>query len=265
MTRDLNDLDLSELERELELEMDDDAELTDDRGIERELEILTEFEEEPEGEFEEVEQETGDDYAERFYELSTRAFESESEVDAAVNDLLGEMEREYFWGGLKKALKKVPVKKLLKKGLSVVKGLALKHPALQGLKSLTQLARGNLKGMLGSFAKTAITTLLSSHPAGAAILPALRALGFEATEDPEVNRAAWQNFVEVSREAFDHLGTSMTEIADEPLEASRLATNAFQAAFRRAQINPNATGLKRKQYRIYIRRGEEVTVIIKGQ
>lgn len=79
MPEDGNDIDMSELEREVELEMEE--ELVEEEELEKEFEVLTELEgEEPEEEFEEVEEGTKD-YAERFYELSTREFESEAEVD----------------------------------------------------------------------------------------------------------------------------------------------------------------------------------------
>src|SRR5690349_1592865 len=48
-------------------------------------------------------------YAERFYELSQREFESDSERDASVHELMREMETEYFLG------------KLIKKGAGLIK------------------------------------------------------------------------------------------------------------------------------------------------
>jgi hypothetical protein len=228
-------VDLSELEREFELEMEGD--------------LVSE----PESEFEEglpaeygdnLESETGDDsetddttrtYAERFYELSQRGYESEYEMEGDVSQLVNEMEQEFFFGGLAKRLRKAG-RGLLKKGLRYAAG---KIPALQALQGLTQLTRGNLKGMLGSLAKAG---LASAIPGGAVALPALKALGFEASEDPEANREAWQNYAEVSREAFEQLSDTLHENADQPMEASRLASTAFQTALKNVQSRLGATG-----------------------
>ena len=46
------------------------------------------------------------EFAEQFYELGQRQFESEFEVDRELSEVLDEMEREYFLGGLVKEFKK---------------------------------------------------------------------------------------------------------------------------------------------------------------
>jgi hypothetical protein len=226
MARYADTSDMSELERELELEMEGDEEA----GVEQELDEEWEAEESDE-EFEDIEGESESDFAERFYELSQREFESETELDNSLNELFTEMERDLFWGKIKKGfnrLKKKGLGKLLQKGLKVAAG---RFPQLKVLQGITDLAKGDLTGMLKSAAKVA----LSAHPAGAVALPALKALGFESAEDPERNREAWNNYVEVAREAYDNLAENFTENADNPLEASRLAGNAFQNAVKRVQ------------------------------
>jgi len=228
-------VDLSELEREFELEMEGDPSLESDSEFEDGL--STEFEAGLEADAAEEFETDGASgpYAERFYELSQRGYESEYEMEGDVSEIVNEMEQEFFFGGLGKRLRKAG-RGLLKKGLRYAAG---KVPALQALKGLTQLARGNLKGMLGSLAKAG---LASAVPGGAVALPALKALGFEASEDPEVNREAWQNYAEVSREAFEVLADSLHENADQPMEASRLASTAFQTALRNVQSRIGATG-----------------------
>jgi hypothetical protein len=233
MVRSLNDTDMSEMEREFELEMGDDYETTEDSEAVEDQELDEELGEESESlsefdeELESVEEESGG-FADRLNELSQREYESESEVDQELNAVLNEMEQDFFFGGLKKKLKSAG-KGLLQKGLKFAAG---QIPALQAFKGLTQLSRGNLKGFLGSLAKTAIT---SAIPGAAVALPALKALGFNPLGDSEANRNAWSNYVEVSREAYDHLAANLHENADNPLEASRLATNAFQTALKRVQ------------------------------
>ena len=270
MARNQDDSYLSELERELELEMDD-LELENESELDEELsdeefENASDYEEDSQQqEFELDEGETGD-YAERFYELSQMEFESESELDRELEGLLNGMERDYFFGGIKKFIKSKG-KGLIKKGLKYAAG---RVPALQALKGITQLARGNLKGSLLALAKTA----LAAHPAGAAALPALKALGFETSEDSEANREAWDNYVEVARESYEHLAQNLNENADSPLEASRLATNAFQTALRqqggrktsqqrarRFKRGGVTVGSGRKRQIVYIDRDVEEVVI----
>jgi hypothetical protein len=114
-------MDMSELEREFEFEMEaeSDDEFEGEFEEEFEFELDDEFEFEADDEFEGMEdQEYGNDYAERFYELSQRQFESESEVDTAINEVLDDMEREYFFGkalrGIKNIAKKVSKNQVFK-------------------------------------------------------------------------------------------------------------------------------------------------------
>jgi hypothetical protein len=226
MARYSNESDLSELEQEFELEMDN-LEFEGERNMDEELgdeefEGTGDYEEDLQREFEGGDEENTD-YAERFYELSQMEHESESDLDREVHQLLNEMEQEYFsFGGLGK---------LAKKGWSYAKkkGIEYAKKRFPALQAITQLTRGNLKGLLASLAKTA----LAASPAGAVALPALSALGFESGEDSGANREAWDNYVGVCKEAFENLAENLNERADEPLEASRLATKAFQTALTR--------------------------------
>ncbi|MBI4523814.1 MAG: hypothetical protein HY695_08395 [Deltaproteobacteria bacterium] len=265
MAKDLNNGDMSELERELELEMEGDEGSAEEAELEQELDEEWEAEG-PEEEFEDVEGESAGDFAERFYELSQREFESESEVDSSLNELFTEMERDLFWGKIRKGfqrLKRKGLGRLLQKGLKLAAG---RFPHIKVLQGLTDLSKGNLTGMLKSAAKVA----LAAHPAGAVALPALKALGFEQAEEPERNREAWDNYVELAREAYDHLAENLTENADNPLEASRLAANAFQTALKKVQagipsVNAqrNTVGMGAAQGRRVINLGSGQTIFIR--
>ncbi|MGI6455248.1 MAG: hypothetical protein ACOX5R_06440 [bacterium] len=240
-------MDMSELEREFEFEMEaeSDDEFEGEFEEEFEFELDDEFEFEADDEFEGMEdQEYGNDYAERFYELSQRQFESESEVDTAINEVLDDMEREYFFGkalrGIKNIAKKVSKNQVFKTAFNAAKSLASKHPAFKALQGVTQLARGNLRGMLGSLAKAGLGSMV---PGGAAILPALQALGFKETELPEDNREAWNNYVMVAREAYETMANSITDQIDNPMIANQKATSAFQQALKKA-----SSGRGRKRY-----------------
>lgn len=297
MLRDVNDTDMSEMEREFELEMEEDDEPVDDEDLEEEFENLVELEmeeadepvddedleeefeslmelemeEELENEFDENEpEEEYGDFADRFYEISLEMGESELEIDAKINSLLSEMEREYLFGSLfrriRKAKEKIEkgVKRAARGGLGRlvrrVAGRAMKGiPGIQVLKGITQLSGGNLRGLLAALAKVGLS---SAIPGGGIAVPAaLQALGFREVSDPEENREAWSNFTEVAMEAFDHLAGTLNERADDPVEANRLATDAFQTALRKHQIRAPRVGSRKKKTRIIeLRKGQRIVI-----
>jgi len=284
-----SEFEISDLEREIELEMDDSSsmeheadddpssmeyEADDDSGVDHESESDSDSTEEMEfeGMVEDSESETSDsdgadrdatdDFAERFYELSMREFENEPDLDREIGGILNEMERQYFWGSLKKLAKKglkYGAKRLLKKARGFAKGVP-------GFKSITQLARGNLKGALSSLAKQGLSAALRMNPATAVGMTALKGLGFDPLGDSEANRGAWNNYTAVAREAYDQLAANLNESSDQPVEASRQAAAAFQTALQRAPRHRGGGGMSRngKVHRIRVRAGETITLIIEG-
>jgi hypothetical protein len=267
---------MSDLEREFELDME--SEPPEEEAFETELdeELEAEFEEEfrdQEGPEEEFDQELGletdqdpreMEFAERFYELGQRQFESEFEVDRELAEVLDDMEREYFFGRLVKGVKRLAKSKLVR-GL-VRKGLRFAQQRFPALKAVTQLARGNLKGALLPLAKTALGTVV---PGGPAALSVLQGLGFETAEDAAQNRFGWQNYTRMAREAYEHLADNMTMRVDEPREASQLAASAFQAALRQAQartqagpglISAGARSARGRVIRVRLRPGQKLVV-----
>lgn len=294
MYRKSNQQDMSELEQEFELEMDDsetDDFETDDFEMNDDSETDDfEFEADDESESDDYESEHEDDsqgeyewlessnsgYGERFFELSQREFESESEIDEAVNEILDDMEREYFLGGiLKGGLSKLKsaAQNLAKKGIAMAKKAGINLPSIEALKSMLGPVAGLLKGNLGALIKPALKAALMAHPAGMAALPALKALGFESSEDMGENREAWDNYAAVAQESFEYLAANINANANNPIEASRLAANAFQAGLKnvknRRGFMPNkmrrANSQKRKVRRIYIHPGETLVIRRKGR
>ncbi len=241
----------SDLEQEFELEMEDDQEAREPEAMDEELEAADE-------ELDDRASESSD-YAERLFELSLREYESESEVDSAVNDVLNEIEQDFFFGRIKKGwnkFKKGALGKLVNKGLKLAAGHI---PAFQALKGITSLARGDLKGLLGSLVKAGVS---SAIPGGGIALDALKTIGFKEAETPDENREAWDNVVEVAREAYEHLASNMTERAADPVEATRLATDAFKAGLHRRGAGGAArtAGRARTRRRIRIRRGDVIVI-----
>jgi hypothetical protein len=242
----------SSLEREIELEMDEELEaaneetrLEDSEAGDEEYEDVLELDEELESDEEagldeelDEELEGSDDhesqYVDRFMEIAAREFESESEVDQAMNETLNDVASEYLFGSIWKKAKKFGkrlaknkiVGSLVKKGLSVASG---QFPAL---KAAMQLAKGNLQGALLNLGKQALGTVV---PGSTAALGALSSLGITPGGEGEAERESWENYVQLSREAFEHLANNVTPTANQPVEANRLAANAFQHAVKRAQ------------------------------
>ena len=235
---------MSDLEREFELDLE--AEPADEGEFESgldeeafEAELDEEYGEEEVGdeadrefEFEQDEDPRELEFTERFYELGQRQFEFEFEVDRALTGVLNDMEREYFLGGLVKKLGR----SRLVRGL-VRKGLSFAQQRFPALKAVTQLARGNLKGMLLPLAKTALGAAV---PGGPVALGVLKGLGFETAEDAANNRAGWQNYTRMAREAYEQMADSVTMNVDQPRAASAIATNAFQQAVAAAQARAQA-------------------------
>ena len=240
MYRDQDQSSLSELESEYELEVDDsESEYESDsefefgdseyEGLDSESdgEYESDYEDEYESEFDSESQDgETSQYADRFYELAQMEYESESELDQEVNGILNEMEQDFFWKAAKRFIKKRGPGLLGKLG----KYALSKSPFGQGFNVLSQVAKGNLKGALAGLAKTA----MSAHPGLAAAMPALGALGFEASEGAEGNREAWNNYADVAREAYENLAASITPKAANPAVASDLAKRALRTALQRA-------------------------------
>ncbi len=283
MLRDLDQSSLSELESEYELEMDDMEFEYEEEARDEEYEGDFEYEsgdEEYENDFEyegddeyEMSDSENSDYSERFYELAQMEFESESELDQEVNGILNEMEQDFFFKTARKFWKSRGRGLLGKLG----KFALSKLPHAQALKSLTQLARGDLKGSLLGLAKTA----LSSHPAIAAAMPALDALGFgksgnSATDSTEENKEAWDNYVEVAREAYENLAKNLNENITDPMVANEVAKKSLKTALNtvkagtasgRMQTSGSMPGTAIRQRGrkrvVYLRPGEYLVVIRK--
>jgi hypothetical protein len=259
--------DMSQLEQEFELEMEDDDEREAADATDEEFEDLPVEGESPDDDEHELGDDPGEstDYAERLHELSLREYESESEIDGALGDVLTEMEHEFFLGKLRSGwnrFKKKGIGKLVNKAMKMAAG---KIPAFQALSGITRLARGDLKGMIGSLAKAGIGAAI---PGGGVALDALKGLGFGEGELADDNRPAWEGVVSVAREAYEHLANNITERADEPLEASRVASDAFRTALQKQRsggapqarrVGARGPAGQRKR-RIRLRRGDILIV-----
>jgi hypothetical protein len=104
-------------------------------------------------------------------------------------------------------------------------------------------------------------------PGGTATLDAVKSLGLAASEYPERNQQAWENYVTLAREAYEYLADNVTENADKPAEAARLANNAMRHAISRAQSRaatlrrPRGSMRRRGHYGYIGSHGQQARVI----
>lgn len=220
----LAETDMSDIEKEFDIEMDK----TDERFFEDDPDQLFETlmeDDEPEGRYE------AGNYANRLYELSLKGFESEYEVDGQLSKILGEMEREFFFKSLKKKFKKT-------------------------FKSATKMLKNPL-------VRSLITTGLNVVAPGSGTVAntAAKAMGFELNGEPEENREAWNNFVYFAQEAYDHLAENLDKNAAQTLEDNRQINKAIKYGL--SQVMSLATPLGTDDGNtkvVYLKEGERLLI-----
>jgi hypothetical protein len=261
----------SELEREFELDMGEVSEFEIDADEESEADVEGEAaddEFEAEDLQDEFEADLGNsefdgDYAERLYEISQREFEGPEEAAEAFDGVLNEMYENFLGLGKVKNYLKKKGKKLLKAGLKTGLGVLSKHPAFGLVKNV--LAGKNLTQILTSLAQTAA----AGTPIGATLMPALKTLGFPGAT-PAEQKEAWNNFVEVAREAYVDLADNLSEAADQPFEATQVATQSLKRGLQRVvarrRSGAGRNGAERdRTIRIRVRPGQRIRLVIIGQ
>jgi hypothetical protein len=262
--------DISDLESQYELESDEDSEFEygEDAELDDDSELDDEFEtgEEPEGELDQSQT-----YGERFHELAMREFETDEELEVGLRDILGEMEQQYFIGGL--------VKKgfggLVKRAKKAAGGLARRaaSAAASHLKRLP--VAGLLKGASSLLGKNLTDQLMrlaaSAVPGGAIGLPALQALGIIPggnTGAAAADSETWDQFAEFAQEVYETAAAQVNPSALTPVTALGAAGQVI------GNVVHRRTGLGRGAFRgaghavsgrrvIRVRPGESVLVVCK--
>ena len=225
---------LSEFEQEFELEFESetydnendfelDNEFESENDNEFEFESDSEFESENDNEFE---FEAENSYESRLYEILNNNYESELEFENNLNEVLHEMEKDYFWGGLKKWVKK-------KGGVSgLLAKYAKKLPIVSAAKALSSVARGDLRGALKNvMSNDLLKTGLSFVPGGSAAVKGLdmanKLLG--DSETPNVPMAKVKQAVAVGKAAYDGLAKNLAS-AQTPQDIKDMGKKALQQA-----------------------------------
>jgi hypothetical protein len=161
------------------------------------------------------------DLAQSFVELQERKFESALSRNAAVDDLLNEVEKQYFLGRLTGGV----VRKLLKK---LIGGVIPGNP-LKIIKRAMTLVRLAAKEPLRSALINAFTT----HPSLVPPSSLLKLLGISETAayNAENSIDRWKQFLVLSEMMYKNIINNMNKAAvSDPVAANQLACQAFANA-----------------------------------
>lgn len=255
---------LSEFEREFEAEFEADE---IDGENEFEFEADDELEDDSEFEFEgdydtendlEMEFQTDNSYETRLYEILNNNYESELEFENNVNEVLHEMEKDFFFGSLKKWMRKRGgIKGLLAK-------YAKKLPISGAINAISAAARGDFRGALRNIASNGLLrTGLSFLPGGGIAAKGLDFVNRFANSNSETEQASMENVQEavaVGRTAYDNLARNLVN-AESEQDVREMGRKAMQQAIMThngsASRNGRSTGRRK---RIAYPAGSVVTV-----
>lgn len=149
--------------------------------------------------------------AQRFYEISQEARSTQFEHSPQFDDAIQEIERQFFFGKLKRKFKKFAKKfgkKLLKKGFSLLKK-AVGGPLSSALSVASNALRGNLKGALGGLIKSAAGALIPGGPLVTA------ALGMEASQLSGSGKEYWRQRAVQLANGYEQLAEDVVDRLEE--------------------------------------------------
>lgn len=233
-----------------ELEIEDDEMESDDELDGDDFEVSAHddtYEMESE---EDHDHENGMDYnhEDRLYQVLNNDHESELEFDQELNEVLHEMEKDYFWKGLKSKWNK------FKKGkvFAALKKVADATPIGSTIKQYTALARGDIKG----FAKNLVGQALSAMGPGGGMAKQLLNL-----ETPVANgnlRNSARYIHQATRNAYGNLVNQLTSTVGNPAMAKDFGKMAVQQALNGARTKSGG-----RKHRITI--GKNDVLIVRVQ
>jgi len=236
-----NEFELENEEDEFEVSADDEMESDD------EFESNGEFETDDEFESGDAESEINEEFTDRLYNVITNNQESELEFEQQLNEVLHEIEKDYFWGGLKKRFNKFK-----KSGLfSSLKKIAMKSPLGDAIKQATAVARGDIKGLVKGLAGQALTSMI---PGGAI---AKQMLNLEAPVTQSNPRKNAQVINTVAKNAYSNLIDKLGTITS-PAQLGQIKSMG-QAAFNQAWKRKSSRTPQQVR-RIKLRRGQKLVV-----
>jgi hypothetical protein len=221
---------LSEFEQEFELEFESDTlnednfELENDQfELNDEFELDSEFDSEYEDEFEYQDENS---YESRLYEILNSNHESELEFENSLNEVLHEMEKDYFFKSIGKWVK----------NQGGVKGLLAKYgkkmPLMSAVNAVSAASRGDFRGALKSIAgNSLLKTGLSMIPGGGVAARGLDMANkfMKEADEPAVPMEKVKQIVAIGKDAYNNLARNLVE-AQSPEEVKSMGKKAWQEA-----------------------------------
>ena len=254
-----NEFELDNEEDEFEITASNDSETDNEWENDNELENDNEFETDNEWEDDhkwessderEFEPDGGANrrYEQKLYSVLNDDHESELEFEQQLNEVLHEMEKDYFWGSLKKRWNKFKRGGLFK----TLKGLANKSPFGDVLKQVTSLARGDIKGMLKGLAGQA---LAAAVPGGGV---AKQLLNLETPINNANPKKSAQIINSTAKAAYANLINGMGTIAsaNQLQKIKTMGRSAFNQAWQQQQSDSRHIKVRR----ITLHRGQKLVV-----
>lgn len=237
-----------EFESESDWESDSELEAENDFELDSEGDYLSEFESDSEYEFENTPEGR---FEGRLYELFTNNYESDFEFENDFNEIMHEMERDYFWGGLKK---------LAKKGLSMgLKALPIDN---KWKKMIGGLAKGQLPS-IASLIKTLGPKLAQFIPGvGPIASTAMGAMmNSEVSTQSQAKQAA-QDTVALAKQAYSNFANGLANKIVPSNNINQLRSqvqNVAQNAIRSAHNSVRLGSTKYRYVRVN-RKVEDITI-----
>jgi hypothetical protein len=235
------------LNDEFESDMEVDGEYDGEGGFDmtNEADYLSEFEAdnelEPSNEFE-FENTPEGRYEARLYEIFTNNYENEFEFENDFNQVMHEVERDFFWGTIKKWGRKLAP--LAKMALKAVPGGGNLMSAIQ---QITKDPRGLLKTLAMKFGPQALNAVF---PGAGVALGAV--LGNSEMDPNEAARQAASDTVALAKEAYTNFAdeiSRMTLSRTMPQVRTQL-DQAARNSFRKAQQTVRLGSYRRSYKRI---------------
>lgn len=238
---DNNEFDSGNDEFEMEDDLDAETEYSDEYEIEDESDYLSELEADYLSEFEtdnEFESTPEGHYERRLYEIFSNSYENEFEFENDFNQVMHEVQRDYFWKRIKRWGKKLaPIAKMALK--SVPGGGNL----MDVMKQITRDPRGLLKTLVMKFGPQALNAIV---PGSGLALGAV--LGNSETDDAA--RQAARDTVALARESYSNFADEISRtnfdrsLPRAKAQLNNIARNSFKKAQRTVRL-----GSKKYRYR----------------
>ncbi|GAB3510819.1 hypothetical protein GCM10027341_49680 [Spirosoma knui] len=237
-----NEFELVNDESEIDSEWETDQEFESPMGSDSEADYLSEFE--TDGEFEsdnEFENTPEGRYESRLYEIFTNSYENEFEFENDFNEVMHEVERDFFWSKIKKWGKKLAP--LAKTALGAIPGGG---NLMTAIKQVTKDPRGLLKTLAMKFGPQALNAIV---PGAGVALGAV--LGNQEGETDEAARQAARDTVALAKEAYTNFADEISRttfsrsLPQARVQMNQVAKNAFRKAQRTVRLGSATSRYKR--------------------